>query len=170
MPASKYNDQRSDGQHIGAKLKEMVRLMIEEGASWQTAASTVGVPRSTAYKALHKPHVVAYRREQRAKMVELLSGKVPRTLDEIMTTSDNANARVRAALALLQMDVDLNVNNEPTRRLALGGIVIQLGGGPQRGIAEQPAVPMLDLRAEAAKVEDGGEDDGEAVEADEKAE
>jgi hypothetical protein len=169
MPASKYNDQRSDGQHVGAKIKEIVRLMLEDGMSWQTAASTVGVPRSTAYKALHKPHVVTYRREQRAKMIELLSGRVPRTLDEIMTTSDNANARVRAALALHQMDVDLNVNNEPTRRLALGGIVIQLSGGSQRGITEQAAVRMLDLRAEAAKVEAGGEDDGEAVEVDKKA-
>ena len=38
--------------------------------TWQKAADAVGLNRERAYRALHKPHVLAYRREQRAKLID----------------------------------------------------------------------------------------------------
>ncbi len=65
MPAEKYSASRSDGIHIGKSIRELIRLMIDEGETWQRAADAVGIKRTSAYRALHKPPVIAYRRELR---------------------------------------------------------------------------------------------------------
>jgi hypothetical protein len=77
MPAAEYVATRSDGRSIGKAIRELVRLMVEEGMTWQNAADVVGLKRTRAYKALHKPHVIQYRRERRKELVELLSTRVP---------------------------------------------------------------------------------------------
>ena len=70
MPAEKYASTRTDGTYVGKAIREIVRLMVEEGQTWQQAADGVGLKRQRAYRALHKPHVIAYRREERKKFVE----------------------------------------------------------------------------------------------------
>ena len=52
---------------------------------------------------LHKPHVIAYRRVEKQKLVEALSARVPQKLSSL-TESDDDAAAVRAALALEQMN------------------------------------------------------------------
>jgi len=68
MPAKQYAASRTDGAYVGKQIREIVRLMIEEGMTWQNAADSVGLKRGRAFRALHKPHVVAYRREERKKL------------------------------------------------------------------------------------------------------
>src|SRR5271169_1102659 len=106
MPAKEYAAARTDGAYIGKNIREIVRLMIEDGSTWQQAADAVGLGRQRAFRALHKPHVLAYRREQRKQFVELLCTRVPVKLSQLMD-SENAAAAVRAALAL----EDLNDKN-----------------------------------------------------------
>jgi len=144
MPAKEYASTRTDGAYVGKSIREMVRLMVEDGQTWQQAADAVGLKRQRAYRALHKPHVLAYRREERKKLVELLSTRIPHKLNELMD-SDNAAAGVRAALAL----EDLNNQSQasPSRRIQTGGIVIMLGTPTQRAL---PAVAMPVLEMEAA--------------------
>ncbi len=136
MPAKKYATTRTDGTYVGKSIREMVRLMVEDGQTWQQAADSVGLKRQSAYRALHKPRVLAYRREERKKLVELLSTRIPHKLDKLMD-SENAAAAVRAALAL----EDLNNQSQasPSRRIQTGGIVIMLGTPTQRPL---PAVAM----------------------------
>jgi hypothetical protein len=126
MPSEKYLATRSDAGHtIGKTIKEIVRLTLAEGMSWQKAADAVGLNRERAYRALHKPHVIAYRREERAKLIDSLSMRVPYKLNEIMD-SDNAAAAVRATLAMEELAQQ--GRGEPSRRIQTGGIVIVLGG------------------------------------------
>jgi hypothetical protein len=141
MPAEKYAATRTDGAHVGKSIRELVRLMIEEDFTWQRAADAVGVKRSTAYRALHKPHVVAYRREQRRQQIELLSTRVPHKLSALMD-SENAAAAVRAALALEELNNQSQAS--PVRRIQTGGIVIMLGASAARALPT-PSAAVLEM-------------------------
>jgi hypothetical protein len=141
MPAAEYVATRSDGRSIGKAIRELVRLMIEDGMTWQNAADVVGLKRARAYKALHKPHVIQYRRERRKELVELLSTRVPLKLSKLMD-SENHAAAVRAALALTDMNAEAQA--EPVRRIHTGGIVIVIGQDTRRPVH---AAPTLELAA-----------------------
>jgi hypothetical protein len=146
MPTEKYAAARSDGSHIGKAIKELVRLMIEDDFTWQRAADAVGIKRTSAYRHLHKAHVVAYRREQRAQQVELLSTRVPKKLSGLMD-SENHAAAVRAALAL--EDLNQQSRAEPAvRRISTGGIVIVLPAPAQRALPSMPTIEMEPADAE----------------------
>jgi hypothetical protein len=141
MPAEKYAGTRSDSGHVGKAIREIVRLMTDDGLTWQRAADSVGVDRQRAFRALHKPHVIAYRRSERQRFIELLSTRVPAKLSELMD-SENAAAAVRAALALEEMNSQSQAS--PMRRIDTGGIVIMLGAPQQRVL---PAMPVLEMEA-----------------------
>jgi hypothetical protein len=143
MPAAEHLPTRTDSGHIGKTIKEIVRLMIEDGLTWQNAADRVGLNRQRAYRALHKQHVIAYRRQEKAKFTELLSTRVPRRLNELMD-SENAAAAVRAALSL--EDMTQQSRAEPIRRIQTGGIVIVLGAPTQQALpAVSPAIPAIEM-------------------------
>jgi hypothetical protein len=142
MPAEKYASMRTDGRAIGKTIRELVRLMIEDGVTWQNAADVVGIKRSRAYRALHKPHVIAYRREERKKLIELLSTRVPLKLNALMD-SENAAAGVRAALAL--EDMNQQSRAEPVRHIQTGGIIIMLGAPTQRALPAGSAMPVIEM-------------------------
>jgi uncharacterized NAD(P)/FAD-binding protein YdhS len=141
MPAAEYVATRSDGHFIGKAIRELVRLMTEEGMTWQNAADAVGLKRQRAYKALHKPHVLQYRRERKKEIIELLSTRVPLKLSELMD-SENAAAAVRASLALTELSNEAQA--EPRRQIATGGIVIVLGS-PQPALPAGTAMPVLEM-------------------------
>jgi hypothetical protein len=140
MPSAKYVATRSDAGHtIGKDIKEIVRRMLEEGEPWYRAADAVGLPRPRARRALDKAHVVAYRREQKAKLVDELSMRVPLKLSTLMD-SDNAAAAVRATIELESLAQQ--GRGEPSRTsIKTGGIVILLGN-QQNALSGQAAAPM----------------------------
>ncbi len=142
MSSAKYASTRTDGRYIGKDIRELIRLMIEDDLTWQRAADAVGLKRSRAYRALHKPHVIAYRREMRKQQIELLSTRVPMKLSALMD-SENAAAAVRAALALEEMNQQSRA--EPVRRIATGGIVIMLGAPAQPALPAESAMPVLEM-------------------------
>jgi DNA-directed RNA polymerase subunit N (RpoN/RPB10) len=142
MPAAEYIATRSDGRFIGTKIRELVRRMLE-GEPWQRVADELGIKRSTAYKALHKPHVIAFRREERKKLIELLSCRVPLKLSQLMD-SENAAASVRACLAIEDMRNEAQA--EPgTRRINTAGLVIVIGAPTQRALPAESAMPVLEM-------------------------
>jgi hypothetical protein len=147
MPAEKYFATRTDGIYIGKDIRELVRLMLDEDFTWQRAADVVGLKGSRAYRALHKPHVIAYRREQRRQQIELLSTRVPKKLSALMD-SENHAAAVRASLALEELNQQ---RGEPVRHIQTGGIIIMLGAPPQRSLPVGSAMPALELEPEPAE-------------------
>lgn len=141
MSAAKYASTRTDGRYIGKSIREIVRLIVHEGETWQNAADSVGLDRQRAYRALHKAHVITYRREERKKFLDYLNAGVPRRLGDL-TQSENANAAVRACLAINELAASSNA--EPTRRIQTGGIVIVLGANAQRALPV--TAPALELQ------------------------
>jgi hypothetical protein len=136
-----YRSGSSSAVYIGKTIREIVRMMIEEGTSWQLAADAVGLSRKRAFRALHKPHVIAYRLAQRKRFIELLSVRVPHKLNELMD-SENHAAACRAALAL--EDMNQQGNAEPVRRIQTGGIVIVLGAPTQQALPAESAMPVIE--------------------------
>jgi hypothetical protein len=49
MPAEKYASSRTDGTYVGKSIRELVRLMIEDGLIWQQAADAVGLHASARF-------------------------------------------------------------------------------------------------------------------------
>ena len=80
---------------------------------------------------IESAHVIAYRREQKKALLDLLSVRVPHKLNQLMD-SENAAAAVRATLAIEELSSE--ARSSPTRRISTGGIVIVLG-------AQQTALP-----------------------------
>ena len=150
MPAPQYADTRTDGVRVPSKIRDIVRLMIEEGQPWYKAADAVALPRQRAKRALDKPHVVAYRREQRKAFLDLLCVRVPHKLNELMG-SENAAAAVRATLALEEMNQESHA--QPTRRIHTGGIVIVLGDSRALPVGTAASIPMIE-HAPLAEVSD----------------
>jgi hypothetical protein len=148
MSAKEYASTRTDGRYIGKDIREIVRLIVHEGMLWYKAADAVGLNRARADRALHKPHVIAYRREERKRFNDFLNATVPHRLGELMQ-SENANAAVRACLAVNELAAESNA--EPARRIQTGGIVIVLGANAQRALpAATPALELQRIEEEVA--------------------
>ena len=156
MPAAKYVATRSDGKVVGKTIREIIRLMLEEGMPWYKAADAVGLGRERAYRALHKGHVIQYRREQRAELIDRLSMRVPHKLNELMD-SENQAAAVRATLALEELAQQ--GRGEPSRRIQTGGIVIVLGG--QQNALPGQAAPVTIEHVLPLLQHDAADDDDE---------
>jgi hypothetical protein len=132
---------RTDGHHIGRSIKEIIRLTLEEGLSWQNACDRLGHKRARVARALSKPHVRQYAREKRRELIEDLSARVPLRLSQLMY-GDNEASSVRACLALESLRNDAVA--AATTQIRTGGIIIQL-------VAEEPralphAAPQIELK------------------------
>jgi hypothetical protein len=143
MSGAEYASTRTDDRtHIGGAIKRIIALIIEEGLSWQRAADIVGVKRTRAYKALHKGHVIQYRRRKKREEDELNAAGIGHYLRKVMTESENDAARVRAALALQQIGEEARAEPGAGRHLTQNGIVIYIGA-PQRSLP--PGAPMIEM-------------------------
>ena len=141
MPAAEYVATRSDGHTIGKSIRELVRLMLDEGKSWAAASDAIGLKRSRAARALSKPHVRAYMRDRRRELIEVLSARIPHRLSELMD-SENAAAAVRASLALAQLNDE--AQTAPATQIRTGGIIIQLVADEPRALPQ--AAPQIELK------------------------
>jgi hypothetical protein len=156
MPAAKYVATRSDGKVVGTAIREIVRRMLELGEPWYKAADAVGLPRPRARRALDKGHVVAYRREQKAKLIDELAMCVPNRLREL-SNSENAAAAVRATIELESLSQQSR--GEPSRRIQTGGIVIVLGGNSQQALPGQAAPPVTIEQAPRLLAQEADDED-----------
>jgi hypothetical protein len=132
-------------QYIGSAIREIIRLTLEEGLSWQIAADRVGVKRTRVAKALMKPHVRAYRLEKRRQLIEELSGRVPLRLSQLMD-GENEAASVRACLAMEELRNEVMAESGTRRIGGRGGIVIVIGDDRAKALPQ--AAPQLELQVE----------------------
>jgi hypothetical protein len=140
MPLPKFASTRTDGAHIGSRIKQLVDLMLD-GVPWRKAADQLGISRRVAERALQKPHVRAFMRSKKIQTIEELAMTIPVRLHELMLQNNNPNAAVRAGTALYGL-----ASEELTaRRLALTGtptpgLTIQIVSA-----TPQPAPPMTTI-------------------------
>src|SRR5262245_11767588 len=74
---------------ISTKVREAVRLMVEEGLNRATAAERVGLRDNSLYIALRKPDVCSYRNEL---MRALRESEASRTISRAAKLADTAES------------------------------------------------------------------------------
>jgi hypothetical protein len=154
-----YAEKRSDGLHIGRAIKEMVRLMLEEGYSRDRAADEVGFNRKRAKRALERPHIIVFRRREKAKLLDELAAGVPKRLHELMLDGSNQNAAVRACVALHQMSADEQAPRRPAFGTPTPGLTIQIVSDSPRPLTINSETP-LPAPSPPPLIEQAGENDG----------
>jgi hypothetical protein len=102
--------------------------MIFEALNWEQAAAKAGVPARSMRRALHRPYVLKYLREERQVLLAAISTATPLRLAQLRDQSSNMNAAVAAARALEGMP-DAN-GPGPGRPTAPGFVLIFHEGGP----------------------------------------
>jgi hypothetical protein len=139
-----YAEKRSDGLHIGPAIREMIRLMLEQGLSRDHAADAVGFNRKRAKRALERPHIIAFRRREKAKLLDELAAGVPRRLHELMLDGSNQNAAVRACVALHQMSADEQAPRRPAFGLGTPtpGLTIVISDSPKPLTINNSGIPQ----------------------------
>jgi hypothetical protein len=101
---------RRDGRSIpkiSQQLKAALDSMIYEALPWDAAAVKAGLKVRGMRKAMRRPHVLQYLREERLVLLAAISTATPLRLAQLRDQDDNRNAAVNAARALEGLDVDM---------------------------------------------------------------
>jgi hypothetical protein len=100
---------RRDGRSV-PKMTPQVRaacdLMIYEALPWEQAAVKAGVPARSMRRALHRPYVLKYLRDERQVLLAAISTATPLRLAQLRDQDENRNAAVNAARTLEGLDID----------------------------------------------------------------
>jgi len=100
---------RRDGRSIpklGAQLRAACDLMIYKAMSWDAAAVKAGMKVRGMRKAMRRPHVIKYLRDERQVLLAAISTATTLRLAQLRDQDDNRNAAVNAARALEGLDTD----------------------------------------------------------------
>lgn len=135
---------------VTRNVAKAIRLMIEEGLTYQQAAEAVGMHVRPMRTALEKPHVLAYMRQQRQVFRASINASNDLRLAKVRDNSGNALAIVQAVRTLEGMDTD--AQQSVAGRAQVAGFVIVL----REGQAPQP------LTINATDVQVARRDDGNA--------
>jgi hypothetical protein len=157
MPSPEFAPLRTDRNRVGERIKELIRLMTEEALTWRAAADKLEIPHRTAQRALGKPHVIQYRRQQRARLLDELNSTIPQRLYDLMF-GENQNASVRAAAELAKL-----ASEELAPRRPAFGSIVQTPGLTIQIISDspkpQPAPPMTTIGHAPQLIEQKAADD-----------
>jgi hypothetical protein len=153
---------RPDGRSV-PKMTPQVRaacdFMIFEAMSWDAAAVKAGVPARSMRRALHRPYVLKYLRDERQVLLAAISTATPLRLAQLRDQDENRNAAVNAARTLEGLDTDtphrgghasapgfVIVFNSPLSALPAGEPVIAIEASPVEdsplGQGESPMRPI----------------------------
>ena len=103
---------RSQPGRIQGKLKKALDLMVFQGLWFVEASKQVGLLPQAMRKALEKPHVISYLREQKQVFRASVSSQNIFKLADIRDNADNAMAQLGAIKVLEQIDGDVKANQQ----------------------------------------------------------
>lgn len=103
---------------ISAKLREAVRLMVEDGLTRSKAAENAGMTDHGLYSALRKPHVRALRRQMVGDLRESVASQTIGRIDNLAQSALSEHVRLEANKHLASLDPDTSPvqRNETTHR------------------------------------------------------
>lgn len=119
---------------VAGKLKTTIDAMVWEGKTWQEGAKVAGMDLRACRRALEKPHVQRYIREQRAAFRSALSTRNETVLADVRDKSLNGMARVAAVRALDQLSDNEHVL--PSRQVTPGVVVMVNVNAGERKVDE----------------------------------
>ena len=133
---------------ISKRLREAIRLMVEDGLTRAKAAETAGMTDHGLYSAMRKPHVRSLRREMLGNLREGLASTSLARIDALSRNSDSDHVRLDASKHLASLDPDTAPvqRNETVHRYPDGrpGLTIVFGSHPPRPTAiDGGTVPRL---------------------------
>jgi hypothetical protein len=100
---------RRDGRTVPkmtAQLKAACDAMIYEALPWDHAAIRAGMTVRAMRKAMRRPHVLSYLRDERQVLLAAISTATPLRLAQLRDQSSNMNAAVNACRVLENLDAD----------------------------------------------------------------
>jgi hypothetical protein len=114
-----------------------------------------GLNARSARAYLGRPHVIAYYRAEKQRLLEEVSLGNPASLVDVRDNSPNSMARVQAARTLEAMRVDAVADGGRERRHTPGLVVIITGsnGEVTQTIGGEPPPPMIDVTPERDALE-----------------
>lgn len=128
---------------ISKRLREAIRLMVEDGLTRAKAAETAGMTDHGLYSALRKPHVRALRRELVGALRESAASRTIARAEKLADSAESEHVRNDANKFLASLDPDtapINRNESTITHKGIGpGLIIQIG-------ASEP--PALVVRSE----------------------
>jgi hypothetical protein len=101
---------RRDGRTVPrmtAQVKAACDLMIYEAMSWDAAAVKAGLKVQGMRRALRRPQVLKYLRDERQILLAAIATATPLRLAQLRDQDDNRNAAVNAARTLEGLDADM---------------------------------------------------------------
>jgi hypothetical protein len=111
------------GKEVGGKLKKALDLMVWEGVPWADAAKAVAYDGKWMRKALERPHVMRYIREQKQVFRTYASARNIHRAAEIRDQDDNKTAAIQAIRYLDGLG-DSDVRSDGQR--VQPGVVVQI--------------------------------------------
>jgi hypothetical protein len=145
---------KSPAVHAGAK--RLVEIMLAEpGIALADAAQKAGLNARSARAYLGRPHVIAYYRAEKQRLLEEVSLGNPASLVDVRDNSPNSMARVQAARTLEAMRVDAVADGGRERRHTPGLVVVITNGAGEvtQTIGGEPPAPMIDVIPERDALE-----------------
>jgi hypothetical protein len=100
---------RRDGRSVpklGEQLRAACDFMIYEALPWEQAAVKAGMTVRGMRKAMRRPHVLSYLRDERQVLLAAISTATPLRLAQLRDQDDNRNAAVNACRVLENLDAD----------------------------------------------------------------
>jgi hypothetical protein len=101
---------RRDGRSVpklGAQLRLALDAMIYEALPWDQAAIKAGLQVRGMRKAMRRPHVLQYLRDERQVLLAAISTATPLRLAQLRDQDENRNAAVNACRVLENLDADM---------------------------------------------------------------
>lgn len=130
---------------ISKRLREAIRLMVEEGLTRAKAAETAGMTDHAVYCALRKPHVRALRREFVGALRESAASRTIARAEQLADGAESEHVRNDANKFLASLDVDTSPvqrsEQTVTHRNLGPGLVIVISGDERPSLDVTPAVP-----------------------------
>jgi hypothetical protein len=128
------DDQRSRRGQITGLLREWAILIVHEGLHYDEAAKRVGMTVRNARKALRKPFVLKFLKEERRYLLHAIRSETPRRLKQLRDQDENRAAAVRAADLIEHLDEAAERTSAPR----MPGIVIQIVAAPAEKVLPRP--------------------------------
>lgn len=143
----------ANGKEIRGKLKVSLDNMVWRGLAWKQAAEEAGFTPDALRKALERPHVQRYVREQKQVFRAAASGQNIQRAVEIRDQRDNHTAAIQA-IRYLDGQSDEQSRNVDGRQVT-PGVVITVNVQRDSGPADET---VIEVGAGATDTQSGGYD------------
>ena len=143
--AAQNGSHKPPRKQIRGRLKTALDLMVRQGRVWNDAAAEADFTVSAMRKALERPHVIAYLRQQREVFRASVGGRNLHRLIELREQDEHKAAAVKVCQIIEQIG-EMDIARGAGNAVRTPGMIIQIISGPAPRLAAGPAPLTIDHR------------------------